>query len=152
MLGTIAALCRYSLDFFDSLSRIDALLAQAAAAARGGQPKEALRAIDSSLERVRWLRDERNRVYHDAVRVWYKSWHPRVPRANGRTYWHELDDVKDHEPDRTVDMSYLIYRDLNLTLGSWFEQVQEARNRFAAAHALPLHETPFSWTSLVPNE
>ena len=52
---------------------------------------------------------------------------PRVAEANGRRFLHELDDVKDHLPDRTVDMTYLVYRELLLPFGDWVEQVRAAR-------------------------
>ena len=77
--------------------------------------------------------------------TWYKSWHPRVSEANGRRFLHELDDVKDHLPDRTVDMSYLVYRDLLLPFGDWFEKVCTARNRYAAANSLAEREIRLEW-------
>ena len=55
------------------------------------------------------MRSDRNRVLQNATDTWYKSWYPRVDQANGRTYLNEVDDVKDHQPMRTVDMSYLVF-------------------------------------------
>ena len=90
------------------------------------------------------LRD-RNRVLQDATETSYKSWLPRVPLANGRRFLHEVDDVKDHEPVRTVDMSYLVYRELLYPLGDWASQIASVRNRYAQAHSLPSRSFTLDW-------
>ena len=77
-----------------------------------------------------------------------KTWYPPVPQANGRRFLHELDDVKDQMPDRTVDMSYLVYDELLLPLVGWYDRTQSARNRYAEEHRLPLRNEPFDWSSL----
>jgi hypothetical protein len=56
-----------------------------------------------------------------------------------------VDDVKDHQPGRTVDMSYLIYRQLKYPLGKWAEDVLTARNQFAKTHNLPLRTGSLEW-------
>ena len=68
------------------------------------------------MQTARRIREERNAALREAVETWGKSWYPRVAEANGRRFLHELDDVKDHLPDRTVDMSYLVYRELLLPM------------------------------------
>jgi hexosaminidase len=57
---------------------------------------------------------DRERTLRDLTAVWEKTWCPRVAEANGRHFLHEVDDVKDHLPDRTVDMTYLVERELRL--------------------------------------
>ncbi len=79
------------------------------------------------------------------VSTWYQEWYPRVAEANGRRYLDAVDNVKDHVPVRTVDMSYLIYRELNYPLGKWAEDVVAARNQFARAHQLPARTGDFEW-------
>jgi hexosaminidase len=61
-----------------------------------------------------------------------------------------VDDVKDHLPDRTVDMTYLIHRELLLPFGEWVEQVRSVRNQYAKSHALPLRNERFDWKDLTP--
>ena len=73
---------------------------------------------------------------------------PRVAEANGRRFLHEVDDVKDHLPDRTVDMSYLVYREKLLPFGDWVKAIASARNEFAAAHQLPATNERFDWDDL----
>ena len=87
-------------------------------------------------------------MLRDVTSTWYKTWFPRVPEANGRKYLHEVDDVKDHLPDRTADMSYLILRQLQLPMDEWAESVLGARNRYAAAHKLPNRVLRLDWTNI----
>jgi hypothetical protein len=106
--------------------------------------------VDQALELARAIRYSRNRVLADTTATWYKSWFPRVAEANGRRFRHELDDVKDHVPDRTVDMTYLIYRELRLPVGEWVDRLRAVRNQYAKAHSLPLRTDKFDWQDLRP--
>jgi len=112
-------------------------------ASRGGEANKAIGAIDEALDLAGEIHRERNQVLHDALQVWYESWHPRVAEANGRRFVHDLDDVKDHVPDRTVDLSFLIYRQLQLPFGQWFDQVQASRSFFAEKNGLPKRQAAF---------
>jgi hypothetical protein len=85
----------------------------------------------------------------DATATWEKSWFPRVLKANGRTFLHDLDDVKDHVPDRTVDMSYLVLREIAMTpFGEWVEAIRAARNQYARANGIALDNQAFDWLDL----
>jgi len=53
--------------------------------------------------------------------------------------------VKDHQPVRTVDMSYLIYRELLYPLGDWAKRVIAVRNEYAKVHHLPVRDYNFNW-------
>jgi hypothetical protein len=77
--------------------------------------------------------------------TWYRTWFPRVAEANGRRYLDEVDNVKDHRPVRTVDMSYLVYRELLYPLGDWAARTLEARNEYARAHQLPVRAFELNW-------
>jgi hypothetical protein len=56
-----------------------------------------------------------------------------------------MDDVKDHRPVRTVDMSYLVYRELLYALGDWAAQTLAARNEYARMHQLPARSDELNW-------
>jgi len=144
----LAHLFRQNLAMLHGLARIDSALSEAQTAARDAKDKDAVAAVDQALEIARRIRAERNQVLREATATWYKTWYPRVAEANGRRFLHELDDVKDHLPDRTVDMSYLVYDELLLPLGDWYDRTQSARNRYAEAHQLPLRNEPLDWSSL----
>src|SRR6185369_14180852 len=110
--------------------------------------KDALESLDSALGVAQKIRQQRNTVLRDAVSTWYKSWLPRVAEANGRRFLHDLDDVKDHLPDRTVDMSYLVWRQLLLPMGDWVQKIDSARNAYAGKNQLPPKKVEFDWKDL----
>lgn len=142
---SIAELCRQSLHMLRDISKMDAALTTEHQAAAANQPVKALAALDEAIDFARKIRAERNQVLKDATATWYKSWLPRVAEGNGRISLHELDDVKDHLPDRTVGMEYLVYRELILRFGNWVGEIQSARNVYAKAHHLELREEPVDW-------
>jgi hexosaminidase len=143
---SVAQLCRQNLRMVQSLAAVDRQLEAAQTAAAKGDARQATAALDRALDLTLTIKDQRNRALQETVETWYKSWFPRVAEANGRRFLHELDDVKDHLPDRTVDMSYLIYRQLLLPLGVWYDQVQSARNSYAKKHELPLRHSALKWS------
>jgi len=142
---SIAGLYRQNLEMIREMNDVDGALKRAQTAAARVEFKPAVAALDRALDTVERIRDQRNVAYHSAVDTWYQSWYPRVTEANGRKYLAGVDDVKDHLPMRTVDMSYLIYRELILPLGKWYGQVKAVRNRYAENHGLPARNDKFNW-------
>ncbi len=145
---SIARLFRQNLTLLEGMAQIDVALSSAQASAKQGKSKQAVADLDQALEIVRSIREQRNQALRDASETWYQSWHPRVEEANGRRFVHELDDVKDHLPDRTVDMSYLVYRELLLPVDEWYSHVQSARNSYAKAHGLATRNESLHWKNL----
>ena len=131
---SIAGLYRQNLELLRDVGRIDGLLLSARNQAQQQHPKQAIAEIDRSLRLAADIRVRRTAALADATAIWGKTWFPRVAEANGRRFLHEVDDVKDHPPDRTVDMSYLVYRDLRVGLEEWTGKVMAARNEYAQAH------------------
>jgi hypothetical protein len=145
---SIAELYRQNLDMLHSLAAIDKMLKSAAAAAEKNNVKQALQTIDQALDEVRSVQWTRNRALHDAQETWYQTWFPRVEEANGRRFLHELDDVKDHLPDRTIDMSYLVHREMLLPMDEWIQRIQTARNEYAQAHQMAVQNEKIDWKDL----
>ena len=146
--ASIAGLYRQNLGMLIDIGRMCYLLDSAGKAATAQKPRDAIETVDQALQLARQIRQQRNSALRNATATWYQGWQPRVEEANGRKFVHELDDVKDHLPDRTVDMSYLVYRELNLPFGQWVEAIREARNRFAAAHRMPTDDQKFDWLDM----
>jgi len=142
---SIALLYRQNLDMLTGLEQMNALLNSAQQAAAKAQAEEAVRDLDQALDIAKAVRTQRNTVYANAVQVWEKAWFPRVEEANGRRYLNEVDDVKDHLPMRTADLSYLIYREMLLPLGQWYDQVEVARNRYAKSCGLATRTDILDW-------
>jgi flagellin-specific chaperone FliS len=144
----IAQLYRQNIGMLLDLGNINTALQAAQAAAGKGDSKRAVAAIDRALDIAETIREQRNEAFADAVGTWYKSWLPRVAEANGRKFVDKVDDVKDHLPVRTVDMTYLIYRQLLYPLDDWADRVEAARNQYAGAHNLPTQSRQWRWTDL----
>lgn len=142
---SIAELYRQNLEMIMELNEINNALKHAQEAAAHVEFAQAVEALDRALDLAEDIREQRNRALQDAVGTWYKSWLPRVAEANGRKYLNEVDDVKDHLPVRTVDMSYLVYREIILPLGKWYEEVQAARNSYAQAHGMAARTKSLNW-------
>ena len=142
---SIAQLYRQNLEMILDLGRISDLLKQAQAAAEKGGGGETLAALDEALDAAAGIQRRRNRVLQDATSTWYQTWFPRVAAANGRRYLDQVDDVKDHQPVRTVEMSYLVYRELLYPLGDWAAQTLAVRNEYARAHQLPARTDELNW-------
>jgi hypothetical protein len=141
---SVARLCQENLEMLLDLGRIDGELKAAQGLAKTA-PARALAHVDQALEVARRVGCRRNQAYHSAVATWYQTWFPRVPEANGRRYLDQVDDVKDHRPVRTVDMSYLIYRESLYPLGEWAERTWIARNEFAQTQGLPARRQKLEW-------
>jgi hypothetical protein len=144
---SIASLYRQNLEMLLGIGRMCSALNAAQRSAAEGKPQDATESMDRALEIAHSIRRERNEALNNAIATWYKSWMPRVAEANGRKFLHELDDVKDHVPDRTVDMTYLVGRELQLPFGDWVAGIIKARNQYAAAHQLPADSRTFDWQS-----
>jgi hypothetical protein len=144
VLHSVAQLARQNLNMLFHFQRINKFLDLSSKLA-SGNPAGAVSLIDQALDQVKKMRDERNDVLQSVSTVWYRDWFPLVSEANGRKYLHQVDDVKDHPPVRTVDMSYLIYRQLKFPMDKWVEKVMNARNEFAKRNNLPGRTITLNW-------
>lgn len=144
----VARLFRQNLEMLLDIGRMNSQLDRAARSAARNQTADAVQALDRALELARQIRQQRNTAYRDAVATYEKSWFPRVAEANGRKFLHELDDVKDHVPGRTVDLGYMIARELDLPFGAWVESIRAARNRYAGSNGRPADAQVFDWKDL----
>jgi hypothetical protein len=145
VLLSIAELCRQNLEMILDLGRMNDLLKAAQTAAKQGKGGEAVASLDEALNTAAGIQRRRNRALQNATSTWYRTWFPRVAEANGRRYLNQMDDVKDHRPVRTVDMSYLVYRELLYALGDWAAQTLAARNEYARTQQLPARSDELNW-------
>jgi hexosaminidase len=139
----IARVYRQNLEMILDTGRICSLLQRA-----GGNPGEAVELYDRAIDLARQIRQQRNTSYRDLVATYEKTWFPRVPQANGRTFLHDFDDVKDHVGDRTIDLTYTIERELQLPFGEWVEGIRVTRNRLAEASGAKPSKQVFDWSDM----
>ena len=147
VLRSVAQLCRQNLTMLLGLQNINNLLTLSSDAS-AANPTLAVSLIDQALEQAKKIRNERNEVLQNVTAVWYQEWYPRVAEANGRKFLDKVDDVKDHRPARSVDMSYLIYRELKFPLDKWAKDVLDARNQFAKKNNLPTKSAVLNWEDI----
>jgi hypothetical protein len=147
---SIAQLFRQNLQMILEMQRISDSLNAAAMHASRAETTEAVEALDQALDLATSIREQRNQALQNASDIWYKEWFPRVSDANGRHYLDKVDDVKDHLPVRTVDLSYLVYRELLYPLNDWAEQTIAARNEYAEVHHLPARSFHLEWQRTAP--
>jgi len=141
---SVALLCRYNLNMLLHLQHIDTLMKLSSQTA-SNNAAVAVALLDDALNEAEAIKNERDETLQSLITIWYEQWHPRVETANGRHYLNVADDVKDHRPGRTVDMTYLIFRDLHYPLDKWAEEAQNVRNNFAGKHGLPLRKKQLLW-------
>jgi len=147
---SIAKLCRQNLLLLKGLEEISRALETAQSTAAKLQYADAVEALDQALDTAGRIRDERNRALHDATTTWYKTWFPRVREANGRHVARAPQDFVDTQPTEKArraqeGLLYLLDREFALPFGQWVNDVQDARNHYAAAHNLPAREGKFDW-------
>jgi hypothetical protein len=141
----IAQLFRQNLLMLRGLEEINNTLKSAEHLAGQADAQGAVASLDHALDLAESVRGQRNDIFQNAVTTWYKSWYPRVPEANGRAFLDKVDDAKDHLPARTVDMTYLIYRELLYPLGDWADKTLAIRNQYAEANHLPSRDFKLDW-------
>jgi hypothetical protein len=142
---SIAALCRQNLELILGVERMHELVVAAAQAAGDGKADQAVARLDEALAIADGIKRARDAVLADTTATWYRTWEPRVASANGRTFLHQVDDVKDHLPDRTVGMEYLVLRELLLPFGEWVARIEAHRAALAQAHGAPARSAAFRW-------
>ncbi|KAA6432730.1 family 20 glycosylhydrolase [Dyadobacter flavalbus] len=144
VLESVAAICGQNLRMLVALNQITDMLAKASSAA-SANPAVAVGQLDAAMELVSKLKQQRDSTLNLVTKIWYKEWQPLVEQANGRTFLQQVDDIKDHQPVRTIDLSYLIYRELNYPLDQWWNDVKKVRNDYAQQHRLPLMNKQLNW-------
>lgn len=142
VMESVAAICGQNLRMLVALNKITDLMHQASTAT---SPAQAVKQLDAALQMVSQLKTQRDSTLALVTKTWYKEWQPLVEEANGRKFLHQVDDIKDHQPVRTVDLSYLIYRELHYPLDQWWTDVTKVRNDYAQRHQLPLMDQKLNW-------
>lgn len=144
VLYSVAKLCRQNLNMLLNLKRINTFLNLSSKISLTNAAV-ALSLLDQALDQVFVIHDQRNQMLQLVTSIWYQDWYPRVSEANGRKFLDQVDDIKDHPPVRTIDMSYLIYRQLKYPLGKWANDLRIIRNQFAESNNLPASRGKLDW-------
>jgi hexosaminidase len=147
---SIAQLFRQNLLMFKALEEISSHLDKAQEQGAKLHYADAVAALDQALDVATRIRDVRNQALHETTTTWYQTWYPRVREANGRHVARAPQNFVDTKSTdgalrRQDGLVYLIEREFSLPFGDWVNQVQDARNHYAADHKLPAREGKFDW-------
>jgi len=104
---SISDLYRQNLDMLRSIGGIDKMLQTASESARKNETRQAIQSIDRALDAARAIQWSRNKALRDLQNTWYKSCIHASPKRMAANSCMSSTMVKDHLPDRTIDMSYL---------------------------------------------
>jgi hypothetical protein len=147
---SIAQLCRQNLLMLTELDEINHQLVTAEDEASKLHYSAAVDALDASIDIAVRIRDERNQTLQVTTATWYETWFPRVREGNGRHIARDprrfVDTGTSSDARRKQEgLLYLIDREFLLSFGDWVNQLQAARNRYAADHKLPTRMGHFNW-------
>ncbi|QRR04143.1 beta-N-acetylhexosaminidase [Dyadobacter sandarakinus] len=144
VLESVAAICGQNLRMLVTLNQVTDLL-QKASTTGATNSTQAIKQLDAAMDMISKLKTQRDSTLAFVEKIWFKEWQPLVEEANGRKFLFEVDDIKDHQPVRTIDLSYLIYRELHYPLEEWWSNVQKVRNEYAQQHKLPVVNKTLNW-------
>jgi hypothetical protein len=147
---SIAQIFRQNLLMLRGLEEMAGQFEQAQEQAAKLQYRDAVNTLDRVLDIAGRIRDERNQALADVTAVWYRTWFPRVREANGRRVAANPQSFVDTEPTdaarrRQEGLAYLVEREFALPFGEWVNDLQDVRNRYAAAHKLSRRNGRFDW-------
>jgi hypothetical protein len=124
VLLSLAALIRHHLRLLRALAEAENEMVEAGRDQAAGRRDEALRRLRRAAALADETVAERREVFCRLQAVWEKRRLPRNADANGRTFLHVLDDVKDHVADRRRDLSYLIAPEERIGVEAWRAKLQ----------------------------
>jgi hexosaminidase len=143
VLESVAAICGQNLRMLITLNKVTDLLKEASKST--ANPKVAVQKLDAAMNMISRMKTQRDSTFAFVEKIWFKEWQPLVEEANGRRFLQQVDDIKDHQPVRTIDLSYLIYRELHYPIDQWWDNMKTIRNEFAAQHKLPSMNKQLEW-------
>ncbi|MCE5272942.1 beta-N-acetylhexosaminidase [bacterium] len=83
---------------------------------------------------------ERQVMWNGFQQTWEKSRFPKNRTVDGRVFFHELDDLKDHHADRRPGLDYLLEPLDNIGLEKWNRGLADYIRSFAVGSKLPVPE------------
>jgi hypothetical protein len=136
---------RYNLEVFLSIAEltghhnrlifgmksIEEKLKAARAAAEKNDPQQAVGRLVAAYEQARDIVEERHKTFRRLKTTWEKSRLPKGQEVNGKKFYHELDDTKDHWADRRPDLSYMIAPEESIELEKWMKQLSSLIQEYA---------------------
>ncbi len=133
---SIAYLERYAMNSIIKLAEIEDVLIQASKT--GIDKSQAIDLLIQSHDMAENILKEQDEMWAQLTYTWEKSRLTKGASANGRDFYHEFDDVKDHFADRRKGLEYMLAPFERIGLPAWKEQLAEIINEYATTHNIPI--------------
>lgn len=132
VLISLAAHLQHFFRMVADVAKAENNLRQAALAGKKGEHRQARQELIRARDTVRDTLRDGQAVFEGLRTVWERSQRPRNAPANGKTFVHVMDDVKDHSADRRADLTYLIAPEETLNLNNWLARLDETIQHYDA--------------------
>ena len=126
-------------------ARVEDSLLKAYADAKENQPADAVTHLVSAHNEAFRLRHQGERIFSELQVVFERCQFPKGQAVGGRTFFHKLDDTKDHWADRTPDLGFMMAPERSIGWESWLKELADIARDYGARHTVPvkgLLETP----------
>ncbi|MCP5112595.1 MAG: hypothetical protein GY953_17345, partial [bacterium] len=102
------------------------------------QPGTAIGHLVAAYNTVNGLHKRGEEAFSDLKAVYEKSRYPKGRSVDGRQFFHQLDDTKDHWADRTPDLGFMMAPERGLGLDQWQQELSELIRTYAKEHNIPV--------------
>ena len=118
------------------LASAEASLQEAGASDRDNKPADAVGHLVEAYNTVEGLRSGGEAIFRDLRLVYEKSRYPKGRSVDGKTFFHQLDDTKDHWADRAADLSFMMQPERAMGFGKWLEELARVTQDYAKQHGV----------------
>ena len=125
-------------DLLQGLAAVEHSLANAGASARQHKPAAAVGNLVAAHNRVNRLRKDGEQIFADLRAVFEKSRYPKGRTVDGREFFHQLDDTKDHWADRTADLGFMMAPERSMEMEKWEQQLSVVIHSYAQQNQVPV--------------
>jgi len=125
-------------SLFEAMAAAERSLTEASRAAEAKDPARAVAHLVSACNGIRRQRQRSEQVFAELVAVYEKSRFPKGRAVGGRSFFHVLDDTKDHWADRTPDLSFMMAPERSIGLDQWATELEKILRSYADQHKVPV--------------
>lgn len=133
---SIAYLERYAMNTIIQLAEVEDVLIQASKT--GIDKSQTIDLLLQAYDMAENILREQDEMWAQLTFTWEKSRLTKGASANGKDFYHEFDDVKDHFADRRKGLEYMLAPFERIGLPAWKDQLAGIINEYANTHNIPI--------------
>ncbi len=131
----IAYLERYTMETVVNLAKVEDFLLRASMEAN--DPPKAVGQLINAYNLSGEIIKDRDDMWSDFTTTWYKGRLPKNQSRNGKDFYHQFDDVKDHFADRRMGLDYMLAPFERMKMEEWRKQLLDILKGYAGLHNVP---------------